>query len=358
MKLFEQYTLGSISLSNRIVMAPLTRSRASADGVHSDIAVTYYTQRATAGLIIAEATAVSKQGSGYPHIPGIWNKDQTAAWSNITTAVHNAGGKIFLQLFHTGRIGHSSLLGEQPVCASSITPDGEVMAADFSMQRYETPRALSLEEIPSIVQQFKDAATHAKQAGFDGIEIHGANGYLIDQFLRDGSNQRTDTYGGSIENRARLLREIIQETVAVWGPGRVGVRLSPYNAFNSMTDSNPVATFTAVAAMLNAFPLAYLHLMEPLGEHPFGAPQGSVRIADQIRAIYTGTLMVNGGITKEIGEMLLQENKADLICMGVPFIANPDLVKRLQQDLPLTAPRYEYFYTGGVTGYIDYAEVA
>jgi N-ethylmaleimide reductase len=354
MKLFEPFMLGTLPLNNHLIMAPLTRSRASADGIHSDIAVTYYTQRASAGLIISEATAVSKQGSGYPHIPGIWNDAQEKAWSKITSAVHQENGKIFIQLFHTGRIGHSSLLAEQPVSASDKTPEGEIMASDFSMKKYETPRALPINEIPTIVAQFKNAAVHAKNAGFDGIEIHGANGYLIDQFLRDGSNSRTDDYGGSIENRARLLTEIITAVIDVWGPQKVGVRLSPHNAFNSMSDSDPVTTFVEVSKILNQFPLAYLHLMEPIGEHPFAAQKGSVRVTNRIREVYKSILMVNGGINKEIGEEFLQEGKADLICMGVPFIANPDLVTRLKNNLPLAAPKYELFYSGGEKGYIDY----
>jgi N-ethylmaleimide reductase len=344
--LFEPYKLGEITLKNRIVMAPLTRSRASAEGVHGDLAVTYYGQRATAGLIITEATAVSKQGSGYPNIPGIWNAEQVKAWQKITQAVHDKAGKIFMQMFHTGRVGHSSLFGEHPVSSTDVPPQGQVMGADYGMKDYETPRVLKTAEIADIVAQFKNGAENAKKAGFDGVEIHAANGYLLDQFLRDGVNKRSDEYGGSVENRMRILKEVVEAAVGVWGPGRVGVRLSPHNPFNSMSDNDPVATFTAIAKMLSTYKLAYLHILEPQDSVPHVAPA--------IRKAYSGTIVVNGGLTKETGEEVLAKNLADLICFGTPFISNPDLVERLKENLPLEPANQALFYTGGPKGYIDY----
>jgi N-ethylmaleimide reductase len=309
--------------------------------VHGDLAAQYYTQRAGAGLIITEATAVSKQGSGYVNIPGIWSDAQVAGWKAVVDSVHKAGGKIFMQMFHTGRIGHSSLYGEQPVAPSAITPKGQVMAADYSMQPYEEPRALKTEEIPEIVAQFKRGAENAKKAGFDGIEIHGANSYLIDQFLRDGTNKRTDQYGGSPENRARILREILEAAVAVWGPGKVGVRLSPTTTFNGMSDSDPVKTFSVVAEMLNEFPLAYLHTTE-------------LEVTATLRKIYKGTLISNGGIDQSQGEKLIEEGKADLIAFGNLFISNPDLPERFRAGAELEPADQSTYYQGGPKGYIDY----
>ncbi len=340
-RLLEAYKLGDITLKNRVIMAPLTRSRASAEGVHGDLAVKYYTQRAGAGLIITEATAVSKQGSGYVNIPGIWNAAQVQGWKPVVKSVHDAGGKIFLQMFHTGRIGHSSLYGEQPVSSSVKPPKGEVMAADYSMQPYETPRALKTEEIPAIVAQFKTGAENAKKAGFDGVEIHGANSYLIDQFLRDGVNERTDQYGGSPENRARLLREITEAVVEVWGQGKVGVRLSPTTPFNGMSDSDPVKTFSVVVEMLNQFPLAYVHTTE-------------LEVTATLRKIYKGTLISNGGLDQQSGEKLIQDGKADLIAYGNLFISNPDLPERFRVGAELMPADQSTYYTGGAKGYIDY----
>lgn len=357
-KAFELFDLHGITLANRIVMAPMTRSRATADHVPTDLMSEYYHQRAGAGLIISEATAVSLQGCGYPNIPGTWSEAQTGAWKRVVDKVHGAGGKIFIQLFHTGRIAHSSLTHEQPVSVSAVAPAGQVMTADYSMQPYETPRALRTEELAGIVEQFRVAAVHAKQAGFDGIEIHAANGYLLDQFLRDGVNTRNDGYGGSIENRARLLLEVTQAAIGVFGKHRVGVRLSPYNGFNDMRDSNPMKTFTTVARMLNDLPLAYLHMMEPYGEHMMAADPSLPRITEAVRKIYRGVLTVNGGLTQELGERLLQDNVADLVCYGVPFIANPDLVTRFKKKLPLAQPDASKFYGGDATGYSDYPEAA
>ncbi len=356
--LFELFDLHGLTLSNRIIMAPMTRSRATAEYVPSALMPEYYRQRAGAGLIITEATAISKQGCGYPNIPGIWNDAQTQAWKGVVDAVHQVGGKIFIQLVHTGRIAHRSLTSEQPVSSSEKAPDGQVMAADYSMQPYETPRALALDELPGIIEQFRNAAANAKIAGFDGIEIHAANGYLLDQFLRDGVNQRRDNYGGSLENRARLLLEVTQATIEAFGKHRVGVRLSPYNAFNSMSDSNPMKTFTKAAALLNALPLAYLHMMEPYGEHMLAGDSSLPRITEKVRTIYNGVLVVNGGLSKELGEKLLQEHVADLFCYGMPYIANPDLVNRFQKNIPLAQVDQATIYGGDAKGYTDYPTAA
>ena len=356
--LFDAYDLYTLKLSNRIIMAPMTRSRAGADHVPTAMMPDYYRQRAGAGLIISEATAVSLQGCGYPNIPGLWNAAQTEAWSKVTAAVHQAGGKIFAQLFHTGRIAHASLIGEQPVSATTTTPQGQVMTADYSMQDYASPRALRAEELPGIVAQFALAATNAKLAGFDGVEIHAANGYLLDQFLRDGVNTRTDEYGGAVANRARLLLEVTQAALAAFEARRIGVRLSPYNGFNSMTDSDPLATFTQTAALLDALPLAYLHMMEPYGAHMFAADPAKPRVTEQVRQRFKGTLIVNGGLTKEMGEKLLLDKTADLVCYGMPFIANPDLVERFKKNLPLATVDQSTIYGGADKGYTDYPAAA
>ncbi|MBI1274542.1 alkene reductase [bacterium] len=345
--LFTPIQLAEKTLSNRLAMAPMTRSRADADGIQPAMAADYYTQRATAGLIITEATAISKQGSGYPNIPGIWNDAQVNAWKPVADAVHAQGGSIFMQLFHTGRIGHISLMGETPVAPSAIAADGQVMTADYSMQDFPTPRALKDEEIEGIVRQFAHAAANAEKAGFDGIEIHAANGYLLDQFLRDGSNRRQAPYGGSVENRYRLLKQVTEAAIAVWGDGKVGVRLSPTNGFNSMQDSNPMDTFTQTAAMLNGLPLAYLHIVESKSEE-------SALISAAIRKAYTGVLMLNGGYLKERAEQALEQKKADMISIGAPYIANPDLLSRLHHNWPLAQPDQPTFYSGGAKGYTDY----
>lgn len=355
--LFSPFDMRGLNLNNRIIMAPMTRSRASGNHVPTDLMAEYYGQRASAGLIITEAIAVSLQGCGYPSIPGLWNDEQTQAWRKITDAVHAKGGKIFAQLFHTGRIGHTSLMGEQPVSATAQKPEGEVMSADYSMQPYETPRALAESELPAIIEQFVIAVKNAKAAGFDGVEIHGANGYLLDQFLRDGSNDRTDAYGGSLENRVRLLREVTEAAIEVYGAGRVGLRLSPYNPFNTMSDSDPVAHFAQAIAILDDLPLAYLHMMEPYDPaHAFATGEETApHVTTQIRAGLKNLLMVNGGLTKDKARSLLSENAADLFCFGALYISNPDLVERFNADAPLTQPNPETFYAGGAEGYTDYS---
>ena len=351
--LFDTVQLGPLTLRNRIVMAPLTRSRALEGDVPSELAITYYQQRASAGLIIAEATQISPTGKGYVFTPGIYNDVQVAAWKRITAAVHAKGGKIFLQLWHVGRISHPSLQpgGVLPVAPSAIKPEGQA----YTMTGFvplETPRALDTAEIPGIVAQYRVAAEHAKAAGFDGVEIHAANGYLLDQFLRDKTNRRSDAYGGSIENRARLLMEVTAAVTAVWGGDRVGVRISPLSSFGDIADSNPEALFMHVATALNAFKLAYLHVVE-------GETGGDRAVAGGfdlqcLRTAFKGAFMVNNGYDLALANDTITRGRADLIAFGRPFISNPDLVERLRINAPLNAPDPATMYGGGAGGYTDY----
>jgi len=351
--LFSTLTLGPLTLPNRLVMAPLTRSRATGGDVPSDLAVTYYTQRATAGLIISEATQISPQGKGYPNTPGIYSDAQVAGWKRVTASVHAAGGRIFMQLWHVGRISPPSIQenGELPVAPSAIKPAGE---------KFVTPRALETAEVPGIVQQYADGAQNAKDAGFDGVEVHGANGYLLDQFLRDSTNHRTDEYGGPIENRARLLLEATEAVAKVWGAARVGVRLSPYSEFNDLRDSDPIGTFTYVAQKLRDLGIIYLHVIEPVkADHMMSMPQSETQpIAPILREAFGGAFMLNGGYDKETGEAAIESGYADLIAFGVPFIANPDLVRRYQTNAALNTPDQSTFYAGSAGGYTDYPALA
>ncbi len=351
--LFSTLTLGPLTLPNRLVMAPLTRSRATGGDVPSDLAVTYYTQRATAGLIISEATQISPQGKGYPNTPGIYSDAQVAGWKRVTASVHAAGGRIFMQLWHVGRISPPSIQenGELPVAPSAIKPAGE---------KFVTPRALETAEVPGIVQQYADGAQNAKDAGFDGVEVHGANGYLLDQFLRDSTNRRTDNYGGSVENRARLLLEATEAVIKVWGADRVGIRLSPYSGFNDIHDSSPVETFTYVAQKLRDLGIVYLHVIEPVKtDHPMAMPESETQpIAPILREAFGGAFMLNGGYDKETGEAAIESGYADLIAFGVPFIANPDLVRRYQTNAALNTPDQSTFYAGSAGGYTDYPALA
>ncbi len=339
--------VGAWTLKNRVVMAPMTRSRAEQDRIPSPLAARYYAQRASAGLIVTEATHAHPRGYGYPDTPGIDTPAQRAAWRRVTDAVHARGGHIVLQLWHTGRVGHPSLFpdGVLPVAPSAIGAEGTVRVAD-GMAPMVTPRPLATHELPAIVASFAQGARWAREAGFDGVEIHGANGYLLDQFLRDGSNHRTDAYGGPVEHRARLLLEVVDAASAAIGADRVGVRLSPTNAYNSMHDSDPAATFTSVARALSSRGLAYLHVIDPW---PAGAP-----LTDALRAAYDGTLMVNGGYDRAGGDSVLQAGRADLVSYGAPFIANPDLVERFAEGAPLAEGDRGTFYGGGANGYADY----
>lgn len=338
--------LGPLTLNNHMVMAPLTRSRASDGDVPSDLAVEYYRQRAAAGLIITEASQISPQAKGYTRTPGCYTPEQLAGWRKVTDAVHQAGGKIFLQMWHVGRMSHSSLQpnGEPPVAPSAIRPEGEIFTST-GPQPLETPRALETAEIPLIVDAFRQAAINARSAGFDGVEIHGANGYLVDQFIRDGSNQRTDQYGGSVENRLRFLKEIIEAVTGAIESNRVGVRLSPIANIFSMSDSDPKTTFIAAAKMLSQYNLAYLHGAQ------FG--QGDFDFGEFKRA-FGGTYIANGGYNADSAEAALRDGKADLISFGSLFIANPDLVERFRHSAPLNQPDPNTFYQGEEKGYTDY----
>ena len=349
--LFSPVKLGSIALSNRIVMAPLTRNRASMEGVPQEINVTYYEQRASAGLIITEATPISPMGHGYPLLPGIYTDAQIAGWKKVTDAVHAKGGKIVIQLWHVGRISHPTLLnGATPVAPSAIKPAGKAFTFD-GLVDYVTPRALEANELPGIVADYVQAAKNALKAGFDGVEIHSANGYLLDQFLRDGSNQRTDSYGGSIENRARLLMEVTKAVVDAIGSDKVGLRLSPVNPFNDMKDSNPQAVFNYVTEQLNQFNLAYLHVVEG-GIHGGGVADPFDFAA--MRKLCKSPYMANLSYDKERGNAAIASGHADAVAYGVPFISNPDLVERFRKDAPLNEADSSSFYGGTEKGYTDY----
>ncbi len=350
--LFQPVRLGALDLRNRAVMAPLTRSRAGSAGIPGPMNAIYYAQRATAGLIIAEATQISQQGQGYAFTPGIANEQQVAGWRQVTDAVHEAGGRIVLQLWHVGRISHPSLQpgGALPVAPSAIKPEGQAFT-ESGFQPFVTPRALETDEIPGLVEDYRRAARNAQEAGFDGVEIHAANGYLIDQFLRDGTNQRTDRYGGSLENRTRLLLEVTEAVTSVWGGERVGLRISPVSPANDIRDSDPQALFDHAVAALAPFNLAYLHVVE-------GATGGS-RDAQgfdfqSLRRAFNGAYLANNGYDLALAQTALREGRADAIAFGRPFIANPDLVERLRTGAPLNEPQKETFYGGDERGYTDY----
>jgi N-ethylmaleimide reductase len=353
--LFTPVKLGRNELRNRIVMAPLTRNRAGDGNVPQPLNVEYYEQRASAGLIITEATPISEMGHGYPATPGIHSDAQIAGWKKVVDAVHAKGGKIFLQLWQVGRISHPSLLPDNalPVAPSAIKPAGQAFTYT-GLQEFVTPRALATEEIPGIVDDFRMAAKNALAAGFDGVEVHGANGYLLDQFLRDSTNRRTDQYGGSIANRTRLLLEVVSAVSQVWGADRVGVRISPINPFNDIRDSQPQALFNQVAEALSLFGLAYLHVVE-VGMANEAPPEFDF---DELRRAYRGNYMANGGYDKARGNTAIASEHADCVAYGVPFIANPDLVERFRIDAPLNPADQSTFYGGTEKGYTDYPAMA
>ena len=349
--LFSPAQLGAISLKNRIVMAPLTRSRAPKEnGVPQPMNVSYYQQRASAGLIVTEATPISAMGHGYPFLPGIYTDEQVAGWKKVVAAVHAKGGKMVLQLWHVGRISHPSLLPNNvlPVAPSAIKPAGQLYTYE-GMVNFVEPRALAASELPALVADYVHATQCALAAGFDGVEIHSANGYLLDQFLRDSTNKRSDNYGGSFENRARLLMEVTKAVVAVAGSDKVGIRLSPANPFNDISDSDPQALFNYVVAELNQFNLAYLHVIE-------GDVGGKAQAFDFIalRKLFKNAYMANLGYDKARGNTAIASGHADVIAYGVPFIANPDLVERFRTDAPLNEADANTFYGGAEKGYIDY----
>ena len=350
--LFSSVRVGPYELPNRLVMAPMTRNRTGAGNVPTALNVEYYAQRAGAGLVVTEASQISPQGVGYPNTPGIHSPEQVAGWRRVTDGVHAAGGKIFLQLWHVGRISHPSLQpgGALPVSPSAIKPEGNAMTAT-GLQPFVTPRALEISEIPGIVAQYGLAAANAKAAGFDGVEIHAANGYLIDQFLRDKTNRRADQYGGSIPNRARFLLEVAEAVVKVWGADKVGVRLSPGNPFNDIADSNPGALFDHAAGELDRLKLAYLHIVEPA---PTADLPGGPLDARHFRPLWRRALIANGGYTQDRAKALIAGGGADLVAFGVLFLANPDLPERFRRGAPLNAPDRATFYGGTAAGYTDY----
>lgn len=354
--LFDSYTLGTIPLANRIVMAPLTRNRAAAGFVPGPFAAEYYAQRATAGLLIAEATQVSQQGQGYQDTPGIYTDAQVEGWRVVTDRVHAAGGKIFLQLWHVGRISHVDLQpdGGAPVAPSAIRAEAKTFVGNAFVDT-STPRALELDEMPGIVEDFRRAAANAIRAGFDGVEVHGANGYLLDQFAKDGANHRTDAYGGSIENRARLMLEVTKAVVAEVGADRTGIRISPVSPASGVSDSNPQPLFEYIVDALSALKLVYLHVIE-------GATGGDRDFAPfdyaSLRRRFANTYMANNGYTLELATKAVESNAADLIAFGQPYIANPDLVERFKQHAPLNTIDQATLYGGGAKGYTDYPTLA
>lgn len=348
--------LGALDLPNRVIMAPMTRSRAGAGDVPTAATAEYYVQRATACLLITEGTQISQQGQGYAYTPGIHTQEQVAGWRRVVDAVHEAGGRIAPQLWHVGRLSHPVLQpdGGLPVAPSAIKPDGAAFTPQ-GMLDYVTPRALETDEIAGIVADFARAAENARAAGFDAVELHGANGYLIDQFIRSGSNQRTDRYGGSVENRNRFMLEVVAAVTDVLGPGRLGIRFSPNGAYHNMSDSDPAATFSHAVEQLNRFDLAFLHIIEPLADdHHMSPPPGATRVAGLLRGLFKGPFILNGGITREVGDRLIAEGAADAIAFGVPYIANPDLVDRFRRNAPLAQADRATFYGGDERGYLDY----
>src|SRR6202049_3510109 len=351
-KLLEPFKLGPITLPNRLVMAPLTRNRAVAGLVPGPLAAEYYAQRASAGLLVTEASQVSQQGQGYQDTPGIYSREQVAGWRKVTDRVHARGGRIFLHLSHVGGISHTSLQrnGGAPVGPSTIRAKGKTFVGGTFTDISE-PRALELSEIPGIIESFRRGAASALEAGFDGVEIHGANGYLLDQFAKDGANKRTDAYGGSIENRARLMLEISRVVAAEAGPERTGIRISPVTPANDVSDSNPQSLFDYIVDHLNALKLVYIHVIE-------GATGGPRDIAPfdygSLRKRFKGVYVAHNGYDFALATKVLAANEADLIAFGKPFIANSDLVERLERGAPLNAPDKATFYGGGAKGYTDY----
>ena len=347
--LLDPIAIGEITLPNRVIMSPLTRLRGTSDHLPTQLMIEYYTQRAGAGLIISEGTPVVPQGVGYANVPGIWSMPQIEGWKLVTESVHRAGGRIFAQLWHVGRISDPRFLeGELPVAPSAIQPAGHVSLVR-PVTEYVTPRALDISEIPGIVEAFRKGAENAKLSGFDGVEIHGANGYLLDQFLQDGSNRRTDKYGGSIENRARLMLEVSDAAIAVWGAKRVGMHLAPRGDSQDMHDSNPPATFGYVAHELGKRGLGFLCAREYFGPD---------RLGPQLKKEFGGVYIANEKYTQALGEKVIQDGEADAVAFGQLFIANPDLPARFANNAPLNSPDPSTYFTPGAHGYIDYPALA
>jgi 2,4-dienoyl-CoA reductase-like NADH-dependent reductase (Old Yellow Enzyme family) len=343
--LFDPLKVGALTLPNRIVMAPLTRARSGPTRTPNALMADYYVQRASAGLIISEATSVTPMGVGYADTPGIWSDAQVDGWRQVTSAVHAAGGRIVLQLWHVGRISDPVFLdGAAPVAPSAIAADGHVSLLRPE-RPYPTPRALALDEIPGVVEAYRKGAENAKRAGFDGVELHGANGYLLDQFLQDSVNHRTDAYGGSIENRARLMLEVTDAAISVFGAGRVGLHLAPRGDSHTMGDSNPAATFGYVVEQASRRGLAFICAREHVGEG---------RIGPQLRAAFDGVWIANEGFDQAGAEKVLADGEADAVAFGKLFIANPDLVERFAARAPLNPLRFDTLYAAGAEGYVDY----
>lgn len=343
--LFEPLKVGALTLPNRVIMAPLTRARAGDARLPNDLMAEYYAQRASAGLILSEATSVDPMGVGYAATPGIWSDAQVAGWRKVTDAVHAEGGRIFLQLWHVGRISDPVFLdGRTPVAPSAVKPEGHVSLVR-PMREYVTPRALERDEIPGIVAAYRRGAANAKTAGFDGVEIHGANGYLLDQFLQDKTNRRTDEYGGSIPNRARLMLEVVDAAIAEWGADRVGLHIAPRGDSHDMGDSNPLATFGYVAEEMRKRRIAFIFARES---------QAPGRIGPELKRLFGGVFVANQELDLATAQGLLDRGEADAAAWGKLYIANPDLVRRLRDGAPLNPPDADSFYQGGAKGYTDY----
>jgi 2,4-dienoyl-CoA reductase-like NADH-dependent reductase (Old Yellow Enzyme family) len=343
--LLDPIRLGDLELPNRIFMSPLTRLRATEDNVPTPVMAEYYEQRAGAGLIISEGVPVDPMGVGYRHVPGVWSQQQVEAWKLIPKAVHDAGGHIFMQIWHVGRISHSMFLhGKLPVAPSAVKPKGHVSHVR-PLTEFETPRALRTEEVRAVVEQFRRGAQHAQAAGFDGVELHGANGYLLDQFLQDGTNRRTDEYGGPVENRARLMLECADAAISVFGPERVGMHLAPHSPAHDISDSDAVNTFRYVIKELGRRRLGFLCVRDPLGPGHLGS---------LLKDAFGGVVVMNEGYSKQTAEEVLQRGEADAVAFGKLFIANPDLPRRFAENAPLNTPEPETFYSDGTEGYVDY----
>jgi len=351
--LLTSYELGDVTLSNRVVMAPLTRSRAGDGNVPRELNTEYYRQRASAGLIISKGTQISQQGVGYPYTPGIHTEEQVEGWKMVTDAVHEEDGLIFAQLWHVGRVSHPIYHnGDKPVAPSAVKPEGEIFTAE-GMKEFVTPRALKTEEIPPIIEDYRKAARNSIEAGFDGVEIHGANGYLIEQFLKNGTNHRDDQYGGSVENRARFALKTVAAVTDEIGEQKVGIRLSPSGTNQGITDTNPTETYTHLIEQLNEYDLAYVHLMEPMTDVS-GRAHYLTDVAKYFRDIYDGTIITNVEYDRESGMKVIENGIADLVAYGRLFLANPDLPERFAANAELNEPNPKTFYGGGAEGYTDY----
>jgi len=353
MKLLTEYTLGDIKLKNRVVMAPMTRSRAF-NNIPNDLMVEYYKLRSGAGLIITEGVSPSPNGLGYPRIPGIYNKEQVDGWKNITDSVHKNNGKIFIQLMHTGRVSHPENMPKdaEVIAPSAIATSGEMYTDSLGMQPYPTPKEMTLQDITNAQNEYVQSAKNAIGAGFDGVEIHGANGYLVDQFINTASNKRTDEYGGSIENRTRFAIETAKKMGETIGFDKTAIRLSPYGAFNGMEHFDQLEeTYEFLAKELGKLGLAYIHIVD---HSSMGAPEVNESVKSKIKAAFGRTIIASGGFDKDRAETVLKENKGDLLAFGRPYISNPDLVYRFENNLPLADPDYDTFYTPGEKGYLDY----